>query len=85
MNLISVGSMAFGGSIGGGVRGYRLGDGDLGFWGLVGFLKVLDSSSVTAWLVYFGTGAAFGGMSRLDRRAAGGASEGGVRDVDLVA
>jgi hypothetical protein len=85
MNFVSLGSRAFVGSIGGGVRGCRLGDGDLGFWGLVGSLEILGSSSKTAWLVYFGTGGLFDSKSCFLRRAFGGDSEGGVRDADLVA
>ncbi len=68
----------------GGVRGCRLGDGDLGFWCLVGSLETLASSPETAWLPYFGTGGLFYRRSCFIRRALGGDSEGGVRDANLV-
>jgi hypothetical protein len=76
--------MASLGSMGGGVW-YRPGDGDLVLWGSVGIVEESGISSMTVLLAYFGTGGFLDARSRSGRDAFGGASKGGVRDVDLVA
>lgn len=86
MKFVLIASTDVIGLTNGGVRGRRLGDGDLGFRAWASLVDVLGLSSIAVVELNLGTGGLFlDGMSRFGRKAFDGGSDGGVRDVDLVA